>query len=135
MKHPQKSMALIAFSPGEYLGGSTTVQNTAAQLSIPIFVTSAKDQGEIENARAIVAAAGSTSKVQFVPHSAGIHGSSTLRADRNPKGSAENWAVVKEFLAGFVVTISSFGLPWRHVRRRMSPRSRMRWRRRERQDP
>jgi dienelactone hydrolase len=99
VRHPAEIKAILAFSPGEYLGGSASVRNAASLLSMPIFVTSASDPGEIAAARAIIDAARSSDKVQFVPRIAGVHGSSTLRADRNPKGAEENWAAVKEFLA------------------------------------
>lgn len=96
--HPQEIKALLAFSPGEYLSRPSRVRDAASQLSVPIFVTSAKDPEEIAAARDILEAAHSLDKVQFVPRIAGVHGSSTLRSDRNPKGADENWAAVKEFL-------------------------------------
>jgi dienelactone hydrolase len=98
-KHPQDVKALLAFSPGEYLAGASSMRSAAAQLSIPIFVTSAKESGEVAQAKAILDAAPARQKVQFVPHIAGVYGSSTLRSDRNPKGAEENWAAVKAFLA------------------------------------
>ena len=93
--------ALLAFSPGEYLRGSSTVRKAAAQVSIPIFVTSAKDPKEIAMAKSILDVALSAEKTQFVPQIAGVHGSSTLREDQNPDGAEENWAAVKQFLARF----------------------------------
>ncbi|HXD14369.1 MAG TPA: alpha/beta fold hydrolase [Xanthobacteraceae bacterium] len=102
-KHPQDVKALLAFSPGEYLAGASSVRSAAAQLSIPIFVTSAKESGEVAQAKAILDAAPARQKVQFVPHIAGVHGSSTLRSDRNPKGAEENWAAVKAFLASLAL--------------------------------
>jgi dienelactone hydrolase len=102
-KHPQDVKALLAFSPGEYLASPSSVRSAAAQLSIPIFVTSAKESGEVAQAKAILDAASARQKVQFVPYIAGVHGSSTLRSDRNPKGAAENWAAVKAFLASLAL--------------------------------
>jgi len=93
--------ALLAFSPGEYLRGSSTVRKAAARVSIPIFVTSAKDPKEIAMAKSILDVALSAEKTQFVPQIAGVHGSSTLREDQNPDGAEENWAAVKQFLARF----------------------------------
>ncbi|HUK11429.1 MAG TPA: alpha/beta fold hydrolase [Stellaceae bacterium] len=98
-KHPQDVKAILAFSPGEYLNG-TSVRDAAAHLTMPIFVTSAKAPDEIVNAKAILDAAPAAIKVQFVPRIAGVHGSSTLRIDRNPTGADENWMAVKEFLGG-----------------------------------
>jgi hypothetical protein len=40
-------------------------------------------------------------KTQFAPHIAHVHGSSTLREDRNRAGEAENWRAVEEFLNSF----------------------------------
>ncbi|MFM9852162.1 MAG: alpha/beta hydrolase [Sphingomonadaceae bacterium] len=93
-----KVAALMAFSPGEYLGGGRVVKSAAAKISVPIFVTSAKDSGEIAAAAAILAASPSPTKVQFRPAIAGVHGSSTLIPARNAKGAQENWDAVKAFL-------------------------------------
>jgi dienelactone hydrolase len=98
-KHKGEVAAVLAFSPGEYLGGTATVRRAAALLTVPIFVTSAKNDGEIAAARTILDAAPASAKTQFVPRVAGVHGSSTLRADRNPQGAEENWGAVKTFLA------------------------------------
>jgi dienelactone hydrolase len=100
-EHRNEIKAILAFSPGEYLRGSTTVRKAAAQVSIPIFLTSAKDPEEIAVAKSILDASHSTDKTQFVPQIAGVHGSSTLREDQNPDGAEENWAAVKQFLAKF----------------------------------
>jgi dienelactone hydrolase len=97
-KHPSEVKAVLSFSPGEYLGTPNMVQTAAAKVSAPLYVTSAKDDDEIAAAKAIVAAAASKSKTQFIPKIGGVHGSSTLRDDRNAKGSAENWTAVLGFL-------------------------------------
>jgi dienelactone hydrolase len=99
--HRREVKAILAFSPGEYLHGSSTVRKAAALVSIPIFVTSAKDPKEIAVAKSILDVAPSVEKSQFVPKIAGVHGSSTLRKDQNPDGAEENWAAVKHFLAKF----------------------------------
>jgi dienelactone hydrolase len=95
-KNPQEVAAALAFSPGEYLGQPHTVEEAARKVHVPVFVTSAKDRSEISVARTIAQAAHGT---QFVPKIAGVHGSSTLRQDRNSKGEAENWQAVEQFLA------------------------------------
>ena len=95
-KHPQDVAAVLAFSPGEYLGQPHMVEQAAAQVHVPVFVTCAKDDSEIAAARTISAAAHG---IQFVPKTGGVHGSSTLRQDRDPKGEAENWQAVEHFLA------------------------------------
>jgi dienelactone hydrolase len=99
-KHPDTIAALLAFSPGEYLGDTHSVRDAAAKIHAPVFVDSALDNEEIDAARAIVKAVPGSSAVQFVPKRGGVHGSSTLRADRNPKGAEENWQAVEKFLGG-----------------------------------
>jgi len=99
--HQDEITAILAFSPGEYLRGSSTVRKAAARVSIPIFVTSAKDPKEIAVAKSILDVSPSLEKNQFVPQIAGVHGSSTLREDQNPDGAEENWTAVKQFLAKF----------------------------------
>jgi dienelactone hydrolase len=97
-KHPGEIKAVLAFSPGEYFDTPNMVQTFAAKVDLPIFVTSAKDKEEIAQAKIILAASPSKMKIQFIPQIAGVHGSSTLRSDRNPKGSVENWTAVLAFL-------------------------------------
>ena len=94
--HPEVK-AVLAFSPGEYLGAPSLVGDAAAHLRMPIFVTSASAPGEIAAGRAILARAPTDVKRQYVPRH-GVHGSSTLISDRDPAGAAENWAAVGAFL-------------------------------------
>ena len=61
-------------------------------------MTSAKDRDEIAAAKSILAVAPAQKKTQFVPRIAGVHGSSTLREDKNRAGEAENWRAVEQFL-------------------------------------
>ncbi len=96
--NPGKVAAVMAFSPGEYLGSGSTVRNAAARVYVPIFVTSAQDSGEIAAARSILGAAPSPTKVQFVPTHGGVHGSSTLITARNHAGAAAAWVAVLNFL-------------------------------------
>jgi len=97
--NPGKVAAVMAFSPGEYLGNAHAVRDAAAKLTnVAVFVSSASSRGEIADARAIVDAVPSATKTQFVPKHA-PHGASALRADANPAGSKEVWAAVERFLA------------------------------------
>jgi dienelactone hydrolase len=97
-KHPHEIAAVLAFSPGEYLDDKHFVRDAARKVRVPVFVDSAADPQEERNARAIFDAVPSRVKVDYVPQ-AGIHGSSTLREDRDPAGAAENWTAVTAFLA------------------------------------
>lgn len=89
--------AIIAFSPGEYFSDKLMVEHVAAKVGVPVFVTSASTVGEITEAKPIVAATKSVDRLQYVPQT-GIHGSSTLNANRNPGGADENWRAVLAFL-------------------------------------
>jgi len=96
-KHPGSLAAVLAFSPGEYLADKNAVRAAARHVTVPVFIDSANDPQEVANARRIFAAVASRVKVQEVP-AHGIHGSSTLRSDRNAAGATENWAGVTAFL-------------------------------------
>jgi len=95
-RHPEVR-AVLAFSPGEYLGEPMLVHHAAAKLRMPFYVTSASDPQEVGAARSILAASPSRFKRQFVARH-GVHGSSTLIADRDRQGASENWLAVEAFL-------------------------------------
>lgn len=88
--------AVLAFSPGEYLGPGEPVRGWAAKVTVPVFVTSATG-AEVEAAARIVEAVQGPEKYQTAPV-VGVHGSSTLREDRNPHGAEQNWTSVEAFL-------------------------------------
>ena len=96
-KHPDDIAAVLAFSPGEYFDGQTSIAAAAAKVKVPVFVTSASSGGEVEQARAILAGVPAEFKVQFVPKK-GVHGSSTLIEARNPGGTGPIWSAVEAFL-------------------------------------
>ena len=95
-EHPNGVIGVLSFSPGEYFGSVFSVVDAAAKVTAPVFATSASDKGEIAAAQTIIAAVQGAA-TQFVPKH-GVHGSSTLRDDQNPNGTAENWAAVDAFL-------------------------------------
>jgi dienelactone hydrolase len=97
-KHPHEIAAVLAFSPGEYLPDKHFVERAARHVRVPVFIDSASDPGEEAIAHAIYAVIPARNKVDYTPK-AGIHGSSTLRDDRDPEGAAENWQAVTAFLA------------------------------------
>lgn len=95
-RHPDQVAAVLAFSPGEYIGG-VDIGAAAAQLRCPVFVTSAASPEEEAAAASLLQHVNSPLRQQYKP-SAGVHGSSTLRADRNPAGAEANWQAVTAFL-------------------------------------
>ncbi len=100
-EHHDEVAGVLGFSPGEYLDSPNAVHEAAAKVTVPIFVSSANDHDEIAAANSILAFAPAQKKTQFVPRVAGVHGSSTLREDKNRAGESENWRAAEEFLAGF----------------------------------
>ncbi|GGA39113.1 alpha/beta hydrolase [Dyella nitratireducens] len=98
-EHINDIRAMAVFSPGEYFDQSPSmIRSAAAKVTVPFFVTSAKDAKEIDAAKAILAASPSKLKVQYVPTTGGVHGSSTLIASRNPQGAEDNWKAILGFL-------------------------------------
>ena len=99
-RHPDDVSGLLAFSPGEYLDSSNAVHGAAQKIVVPVFIDQASDKDEIDQSRSILKDVKSSDKRQFTPQK-GVHGSATLRVDRNPKGAEENWNAVLLFLAQF----------------------------------
>lgn len=102
-RHPADVAGLLAFSPGEYLGNPNAVSAAAQALRAPVFIDQASDPEETLQSRGIFKATASNDKTLFVPARQGVHGSATLRVDRNAAGAEENWAAVLAFLAKFSV--------------------------------
>lgn len=87
---PRGVVAAAAFSPGaafatRYADG---VPSWAEQTTIPIFMTWAPDELDDERRERFERVA-SQDRTLFEQR-AGVHGASTLRADRNPEGSEDN---------------------------------------------
>ena len=99
--HEHEVAGVLAFSPGEYFQSSPTlVEDAATRVHVPVFITSENDADQVRQATLIFNAVGSRDKVHYKGVYA-VHGSSTLRPDRNPKGAAANWAAVAKFLKQF----------------------------------
>jgi dienelactone hydrolase len=99
-ENPGQVAGIVAFSPGEYFTDPHLIRDAAAKVHVPVFVTSAGDPDEIAAAKAILAVVPVKDRLQYVP-TFGVHGSSTLRDDRNPKGAPANWEAVMAFLNQF----------------------------------
>lgn len=92
-----KIAGVLAFSPNEYLGNGDPVKAAAGQLDVPVFITAANDAEEVDGAQAIASKMGAGHTTFYKPQ-AGVHGASTLREDRNPKGWQANFAAVEAWL-------------------------------------
>lgn len=97
-----KADAVLAFSPGEYFEDQgkpkTWVADSAKALAVPVFITSAKDEGK--DWAPIAAAVDPTKLTTFVPETAGHHGSSTLWPAQPDRDAY--WTAVAAFLKPFV---------------------------------
>ena len=100
-KHPQQLQGLLAFSPGEYLDQPDSMVKAARSVRIPVFIDQAKDSDEVAASRTVFDALPNADKTLFMAQVSGVHGSATLREDRNPRGAQENWVAVERFLARF----------------------------------
>jgi dienelactone hydrolase len=98
-RHPDDVAAIVAFSPGEYLAGKSTVRGAAAKVSVPVFIDQAAKADEIASSAAILKAVKGSDKQQFMAKAKSTHGSSTLRDDANAGGSEPHWQAVLAFLA------------------------------------
>jgi pimeloyl-ACP methyl ester carboxylesterase len=96
--NPTLVAAVLAFSPGEYFEDKRYVRAAAARIAVPVFITQAMDARELAQSEPIFDALSSKKKTLFKPSVGGVHGSSTLRTDRNPTGYSENWRAVLQFL-------------------------------------
>ena len=95
--NPGKVRAVLAFSPGEYFDDRTLVSRAAAKVTVPVYITSAPDAGEVALARTVFDATAATDKTDYVPKD-GVHASSTLIAAKNPAGAEANWTALLAFL-------------------------------------
>jgi len=91
---PGLADAVLAFSPGEYFGG-TWVRDTASAIAIPTFITSAR--GEAGRWKAIFKAVGTKAKTGFIPPVKGRHGSSALHPSQGAQADPY-WRAIKTFL-------------------------------------
>ncbi|MGV6829602.1 MAG: alpha/beta hydrolase [Flavobacteriales bacterium] len=97
-QHPTEIDGVLSFSPGEYFTiNNQKIKNFAAQVTCPVFITSAKDEQEywqdIYNAIP-------SKKTYFLPKTAGKHGSKALW-NKN-QGNETYWKAVKSFLNQFL---------------------------------
>lgn len=95
-EHPNIADGVLAFAPGEYIRtrGKHWIAKSAANITVPVFITSAKD--EADNWKEIFEAIGSHRKTSYLPKTKGNHGSRALW--RKFKDSPGYWVAVTGFL-------------------------------------
>lgn len=92
--NPNSIDAALSFSPGEYFGKDDFIKNSASNITVPTFITSA--QSEKKSWTSIHNAIPTTSKTSFSPTTKGNHGSRALWSKF--KDSEGYWTAVKDFL-------------------------------------
>ncbi len=95
--NPGKLSALASFSPGEYFSDKNRIKKAAASVSIPFYVTAGSQQKEELRVDEVLSRASGVN-VRRRRASAGVHGVSTMRKDRNPAGYQRNLEQFKAFL-------------------------------------
>ena len=92
--YPDKINAVLSFSPGEYFGNKTFITQSAKNITVPVFITSAKN--EKGSWSGIYEAIKSTKKQSFIPQGAGNHGARALWTKNGDH--KEYWDAVTAFL-------------------------------------
>ena len=90
----QKVSAVMSFSPGEYFGNKLKLKEEIANLKVPVFVSSSKE--EASEVSILVNVIKSNSIHQFIPTTVGKHGSSCLW--KNNPGYHEYWFAILQFM-------------------------------------
>jgi len=90
----KKVSAVLAFSPGEYFEDKLNLKAAIAGLSIPVFVTSSKEEAPAVST--LIKDVKSKFKVHFIPTADGKHGSSALW--RNNQNNREYWNAIEGFM-------------------------------------
>ena len=94
-EHPEV-FAIASFSPGD-LGKGNLIANAAAESKASVYVTAASNNREQKK---VDQAVSRVTKSRLTRHRAktGVHGISTLRPDKNPKGYQKNRQHFSQFL-------------------------------------
>jgi hypothetical protein len=97
--------AVASFSPSEYFSPSNLIRTSAANLSVPVFITSRKsEQGDWQSIFDVIPEA--TGKVYFLPATSGQHGSRAQWAQFSD--SEFYWDAYGAFLAQFVPSMVQY---------------------------
>ncbi|MEO0526502.1 MAG: alpha/beta fold hydrolase [Bacteroidota bacterium] len=74
--HPTAVDGILSFAPGEYFGTKKYITESAKNIEVPVFITSAKN--EYKNWKGIYESISTTSKKSYLPETPGNHGSRAL---------------------------------------------------------
>ncbi|MEE9365058.1 MAG: alpha/beta fold hydrolase [Cellulophaga sp.] len=92
--YPEAVTAILSFAPGEYFSPKDFISRSAKNITVPVFITSAKK--EYKNWKGIYEAIPTTTKTSYLPVTKGNHGSRALweKFDDN----SGYWTAVSDFL-------------------------------------
>ena len=92
--YPNAIDAVLSFSPGEYFGKDNFIKNSASNIKVPTFITSAL--AEKKSWSSIHTVIPTAAKTSYLPKTKGNHGCRALWNKFND--SSEYWSAVKDFL-------------------------------------
>ncbi|MCH7904340.1 MAG: alpha/beta hydrolase [Armatimonadetes bacterium] len=101
-EHPDDVNAVLAFSPGEYFGSGNPVAGWNARVTVPCFFASTATEYEDEVESIFLSRPDTVVRHDYdflAASRKGVHGSSALRADRNPDSSEYYWEKLEAWLA------------------------------------
>jgi len=93
--------AVLAFSPGEYFDEDTLVKDWNMKVQVPTLMAMTPEEGEEGGQLLYEASSHSEARKRadmFVSFPDGVHGSSTLREDKNPKSYQKYFQAAVSFL-------------------------------------
>ena len=96
--NPHALKAVISYSPGEYFDDKGVVAKWAAGVKVPVYAVSTVDE------RPAVDDILKGHVGQKMASADVIHGSSTLRSDKNPSGAESCWKDLEPFLKTYAPT-------------------------------
>ncbi len=88
--------AVMAFSPGEYLGKAYSLKDNLKSIPVPVFVASSQEEGP--EVTKLMDGIKADHKQQFIPSSRGDHGSKALW--RSNQNAHEYWLAILMFMRG-----------------------------------
>jgi pimeloyl-ACP methyl ester carboxylesterase len=96
-ERPRELKAVISFSPGEYFDDKGVVARWAHGVTVPVLAVCTSQENAVVDEILKARSAGAAARdLRSGPDA--IHGSSTLRPDKNHDGAEHYWGYVEKFL-------------------------------------
>lgn len=97
--NPDRIMALLAFSPGEYFPDTHYTRRAANQVHAPALITCSGSAEEVAQAQEIFDSLPAPEKALFLPKQGGTQDASAERKSSSGADEEASWTVIKSFLA------------------------------------